>query len=121
MDPNDPASFASGRSRFAPKARCVSDKFFWKIGNRQDFFSMKVRHRHFRRRREKKFAVLQAVHIRFELRQLTGADHGFAPDDKRRTDFGVTMLAGVEIEHEINQGPLELGAGAGETNESAPA
>src|SRR5207302_8598069 len=36
-------------------------------------------------------------------------------------DFQITVLARMQIEHEINQRPLEFRTRAGKTNESAPA
>src|SRR5260370_30869088 len=82
---------------------------------------MEVCQGHFGRRHEEKFAVFQAVHIGLKLRQLSRANHAIAPDEKRRTDFGVAVLAGVQVEHKIDQRPLEFRTSAGKTNESAPA
>ena len=75
---------------------------------------MKVRQWNLRSRCEKDLVLLQAVHVRFKLRQLRCADHAIAPNQKRRTDFGVTMLSRVQIDHEINQRALQPGARAGE-------
>ena len=82
---------------------------------------MEIGHRHFRSRRQKKFAVFQAVHVFFKFRQLCRADHAIAPDQKRGTDFGVAMLPRMQIEHEINQRPLQFRTRTGETDESASA
>src|SRR5262249_9997324 len=56
-----------------------------------------------------------------EFRQLRGAYEGVRAHDKRRTDFGVTMLACLQVETEIDQRPLELRSRAGETDEAAAA
>ena len=82
---------------------------------------MKIRHRHLSGRREKKFAILQAVHVLLKFRQLRRADHALAPHQKRRADLLVPVLARVQIEHEINQRAFQSRARARETDESAPA
>src|ERR1043166_9850326 len=55
------------------------------------------------------------------FRELACADHAIAPDEERRIDFGVVMLARVQVEHEIDQRAFELRARAGETDEAAAA
>ena len=65
--------------------------------------------------------VFQPVHIGLKFWKLRGPDHAIAPYDKRRTDFAISMLARMQIEHEVDQRALELSAQAGETNEAAPA
>ena len=121
MDANDPARFAPGRAGFAPKAGRVSDKFFRQIRRRENFFAMKICHRHLRGRREEQLVLLQPVHVVLKFRQLRRADHAIAPHEKWRAHFEVAMLARVQIEHEIDQRALQLRARAGETNEPAPA
>ena len=82
---------------------------------------MKIRHRHFRRRREEKLAVSEPVHVLLKFRQLRRADHAFAPHQKRRAHFEITVLARVQIEHELDERPLQPRARAGKANEPAPA
>ena len=121
MHPNDAARFAPGRSGLATKTRRVSDKFLRKIDNREDFFPIKICHWHFGGWREKQLAILQSVHVLFKFWKLRRPNHAIAPDQKWRTDFKVTMLARVQIEHEIDQRPLQLRARTGETNKPAAA
>ena len=45
--------------------------------------------------------------IVFELRQLPRAEHHVIAHQQRRIDFGVAVLAGVEIEHELPDRALE--------------
>ena len=45
-----------------------------------------------------------------ELRELAGAVHGFGVDDVGRKDFGVAVLAGVEVEHEVGESAFETRA-----------
>ena len=82
---------------------------------------MQVCQWHFGRRYEEKFAVFQAVHIGLKLRQLSRADNAITSNEKRRTDSGVAMLARVQVDHEIDQRPLQFRSGAGETDESTAA
>ena len=48
--------------------------------------------------------------VGLELGELAGAVHRFGVDQVGRQDFGVAMLAGVQVEHEVHQGAFELGA-----------
>src|SRR5471032_2385272 len=121
MNANDAARFAPGRPGFPAKAWCVSDELFRKIDNRQNFFAMKIRHWNFRRRCEKKLILLEAIHVGFQLRQLCCADHAIPPNQKRRTHLNVTMLARMQIKHEIDERAFELRARTSETNKTAAA
>src|SRR6266446_1284618 len=121
MDAENSSRLTASGAGLAPKTRRVSHKFFWKIYNRQNFLAVEVRQWHFGGRHEEKFAVFQAVHVGFKFRQLSRADHAITPDQKRRADFGVAVLAGVQVDHEIDQRPFQLRARAGKTNKSAPA
>src|SRR6266481_1032769 len=82
---------------------------------------MQVCQRYFGRRYEEKFAVFHSVHVGFKLRQLSRADHTIASDEKRRADFAVAVLAGMQIEHEVDQCSLQFRTGAGKTNKSTSA
>ena len=42
-----------------------------------------------------------------ELGELAGAEEGLGVDHVGRQDFGVAVLAGVEVEHEVGEGALE--------------
>lgn len=47
-----------------------------------------------------------------EFGELAGAEEGFAIDEGGGEDFGVAVLAGVEVEHEVCEGAFEAGTGA---------
>src|SRR5882724_11402875 len=121
MDAENSSCLTASGAGLTPKTRRVSHKFFWKIDNRQNFLAVQVRQWHFGGRHEEKFAVFQAVHVGFELRQLSRADHAITPDQKWRAHFGVAVLARVQVDHEIDQCPFQFRSGAGETDESASA
>ncbi len=56
-------------------------------------------------------ALVVAVEEVFgELGELAGAEEGLGVDQAGRQDFGVAVLAGVEVEHEVGEGALEAGA-----------
>ena len=42
-----------------------------------------------------------------EFGKLRGAEHGVVAHEKRRRDLGVTVLAGVQVEHELGESALE--------------
>ena len=42
-----------------------------------------------------------------KLRQLRGAEHGVVTHEQRRIDFGVAVLARMQIEHELGERPFE--------------
>ena len=82
---------------------------------------MKICHRHFRRRGQKELIPsgcvrFKPVHVCFKLWQLGCADHAIAPHQKWWADLEISMLARVQIEHELNQGTFQPRPGAGETN-----
>src|SRR4051812_676705 len=121
MNANDPARLASGRPRFPPKTGSESRQFFRQLRRSQDFFPVKISDRNFRSRREEKLLFLEPVHVFFELRQLGRPDHAFSPHQKRRADFEIAMFAGMQIQHELDQRPLQSRAGTGKADKSASA
>ena len=42
-----------------------------------------------------------------EFRQLAGSEHHVVPHQERRIDFGIAMLVGVEVEHELADRALQ--------------
>ena len=67
---------------------------------------MVVGHRHLGCRNEVHIAIFQLVHILGKLRQLAGALHAGTINDKRREEFGITMLTGVHIKKEADDSTL---------------
>ncbi len=53
------------------------------------------------------FAVRHAKEVGGEFRQLSGAVHGLGIHQVRRQNLGVAVLAGVQVEHEVGQRPLQ--------------
>src|SRR3974390_2462828 len=63
------------------------------------------------------FALLiafgHAVVLVFKLGELPDAFETLRANNERRGNFGISMLAGVQIEHELNQRPFQLCAPSG--------
>ena len=72
---------------------------------------MNVGHRHFGGGDQIVIPVHQFKQIFFKFRQLAGMGHALPVDDKRRQRFGISMRLGVNIEHKINKGSFQSGAG----------
>src|ERR1051326_289341 len=80
---------------------------------------MKICDRHFRGGREPQLAIFHAVHVSLEFRQLRCSNHAVAPDHEWRANLKITVLAGVKVEHELNQRPFQFRSGAGKADEPA--
>jgi len=87
----------------------------------KNFFAMEVSDGDLGGGGEVEIAVAAAVELVFEFGELGSADEGFWADDVRRTDLGVAVFAGMEIEEKIEESAIETGTGAGENGEGAAA
>ena len=54
--------------------------------------------------------VVAVEEVGGEFGEAAGAEEGFGVDHVGRQDFGVAVLAGVEVEHEVGDGALEAGS-----------
>ena len=109
---NDAAHIFAVRSGFAAKA--------WRVGSErnrqarliQNFIAIKVRDRNFCSRNQPQifFAMRHAEKIGGKLGQLSGAVHRIRIHQIRRQNLGVSMLARMQIEHEVRQRAFELRA-----------
>src|SRR5262245_16704785 len=77
----------------------------------EHLFSVDVGHRYFGGRNEKEIWLRDTKQVFFELRELAGSRHGVTIHQKGRQDLAIAMLLGVQIEHEIDQGPFKPRAG----------
>lgn len=57
------------------------------------------------------------IQFLFKFRQSAGAGHGLACDEERRENFRVAMFGGVQVQHEIDEGPFQSRAHAGQESE----
>src|SRR5204863_2177114 len=60
-------------------------------------------------RRNQQLALHGPELIVLEFRQLPGPEHHVVAYQKRRIDFGVAMLVGVQVEHELADRTLKTG------------
>ena len=112
MLPDDAAHIFAVRSRLAAKARRVGGERDRQPRLIKNFIAIKIRDRNFRRRNQPEifFAMRHAKKIGGKFRQLPGAIHRFGIHQIRRQNLGVSVLARVQIEHEVHQRPLQLRA-----------
>ncbi len=68
---------------------------------------MQVGHRHFRSGNQEQIILFAQIHLLFQFGQLTRSRHGGAVGQEGRQDFGITVLLGVQIQHEVDQSPLQ--------------
>ncbi len=78
----------------------------------QDLVLMDVGQGHLGRRDQEIVPLLQLEEILLEFGKLAGAGHRLPVDDERRQNFTVAVFGGVEVQHEVDQGPLQPGTGA---------
>ena len=79
---------------------------------------MQIRDGHFGRGDQEQVISRRAVDVVLELGQLPRPDHDFTPHEKWRRDLDVAVLARVQVEHEVDQGPRESRAGPHEHRKS---
>ena len=107
--PDDPPHIPPIGTRFAAEARRIRTELNRKLIGVQRFVAEEVRYRNLGRRRQPEIGILAMEQVFGELRQLPGSLKARRIDQKRRQHFGVTMLARVDIQHEVDQRPLQLG------------
>src|SRR5690349_5668718 len=117
MHPQQAAGVLPGGTRFAAKAGCVRGVRERQLRPVEDFVAMQIGHGHFGGRNEKQIVRRRLVRVFFEFRQLARADHAVAANEERRLDLDVAVLAGVQVEHEVDQGAHEPGSAAHEHGE----
>ena len=115
-----PPRVLTRRPGLTTEARCVRDVAARQRGAIDDFVTQQVRQRHLRRGDQEQVVRLGAVHVCFELRELAGALHDLTPREVRRSDLGVAMLAGVEIQHEGDERARQSRAEPDEQREARP-
>src|SRR6185295_7102415 len=106
---------ADNATRVLAVAACLRSKT-WRVsyplhrqlGDIENLFAIVVSHRNFGRRNQIEVSlVIQPEQVGFKFRQLPGSKQRVAIDDKRRESFQITMLTRVQLEHKIDQSPLE--------------
>ncbi len=100
------------RARLAAKARSVGGQRNREPGRIQDFIAIEIRHRNFGGGNQPEIfvAMRHAEKIGGKLRQLSRAIHGIGVNHVGRENFRVSVLAGVQIEHEVGESTLQARA-----------
>ena len=109
---NDSADVFAIRSGFAAKAGRVGGEADRQACAVENFVAIEIGDWDFGGRNQPKvfFAVRHAKQILRKLRQLAGAVHRFGIHEVWRQHFGVSVLAGVQVEHEVGESALETRA-----------
>src|SRR5581483_5044519 len=74
----------------------------------EHFVAVEIRDRHFRSRDQPQVRPLALEGIAGEFRQLSGTVHGIGVHEVRREDLGISVLARVQVEHEVGESAFEL-------------
>src|SRR6266436_123449 len=120
VDANHSSSAHARCSGFASKTRSVSAVINWKLAFLKDFLAMNVCHRRFGGWDEVQLAqrgsiqaFLNGVILIGKLRELAHSFQALRTDHQRWGHLCVTVLGGMQLEHELNQGPLKFRAAVG--------
>ena len=93
-----------------PEARRVSDILDGKLALLQNLIFEDVGHRYLCGRYEEVIKALQLEELIFKLGQLARPGHRVSVHHERRKHLSVTVFPHVEIEHEVDERPLQKGA-----------
>ena len=95
-------------ARLGTKTRRLRSKLQRQCFGRDNLIAHQVRHRHLGGRDQiKPLLTAHREQLVFEFRQLAGADQRRGRHQIRRIDLGITVLARVQIEHELRQRALQ--------------
>ena len=107
VHPGQTPRLLAGTPRLPPEAGRVSHVFFRQISLRQNLLAVEVGYRHLGRRHQEQLPALSRIHVLAELRQLPGSHHASLPHKKGRRNLGVSVRPRVEIQHPMDQRPLQ--------------
>ena len=108
MHPGQTARLFPGAARLPPEAGRVGGILLGQIPFRQDFLPMQVGHWNLGRRHQEQLPALGRIHVLTELRQLPRPHHTRFPHQKRRGYLEVSVRGRVQVQHPVDQGPLQL-------------
>ncbi len=105
-----PAGVATGRTGLGAEAHRVRGHPDRQRGAVDDLVADQVGQRHFRGRNQVAQRLTGgAEQVLLEFRQLAGALQGLRQHQQRHVDLGVAMRAGVQVQHELRQRPMQPG------------
>src|SRR5262249_30101397 len=113
MDANHSPRADAGRARLTAKARRIGAVVDRQLTLFQNLFAVDICHRRFSRWDEVMFSqracvqsLLHRVILVGKFWKLADANQAMRADHEWRRNLAVTMLARMQIEHELNQRPL---------------
>ncbi len=114
VQPDQPAGVPPVRAGLRTEARGVRGQCQRQLGRRHDLVRVQVGQRHLGGRDQEQVAVGDArpEQVLLELRQLPGAGHGAAVHQVRHRVLDVAVPAGVQVQQERDDRPLQRGTGA---------
>src|SRR5438105_3928538 len=101
------AAIVLGSAGLGPPRRRVRHVLQRQLVAIQDLFAVEVRDRDLSGRYQPEIPILHLEQLVGELGEVRGAYHRSRVDQHRRPQLGVAMLAGVHVEHELNQPALQ--------------
>src|SRR6185437_10554603 len=106
-------------SGLAAEARGVGRVAQWQAAAVEDLAAMQVGQRHFSGRNQIQIPLTRDLEeILLELRQIAGPAQRLAVDEKRRLDLAISVLARVEVEHEVDERPRQARARSAQHGEA---
>jgi len=111
--------FAVG-ARLGPETGRVGGQPLGQGRSVQDLVAVEVRQRDLGRRDEIPRIVLQLEEVRGEFRKVAGPRQARFVGDERREDLSEAPFPGVDVEHEIDQGPFHPGGRGQGDREARP-
>ncbi len=109
------------RAGLAPETRGVRDEAFRQFVGGQRFPGVQVGQGDFGRGDQIEVASFGLEQIVPELGELTGAEKGSRCDQEGEPDLFVSVLFRLDIQHELDERPLESRAGAGQDRKTGSA
>ena len=110
---DDAARVLAVGARLAAEAGGPGAMLHGKLLRLQHLVAIEIGHGDFRRGDQPIIRAFELEEILFELGQLAGAEKAGGVHHERRQNFRVTVLAGMHIEHEVGERPLQLRADSG--------
>lgn len=116
----DAAGVPSGGSGFTAETGGVGGELHRELVGFQDFIAVEVGDGDFGGGDEPE-VVLGVVEVLGEFREVASADERIGGDKGGGVDLVVAVFLDLEVGHEVDQGALEFGAGAGVDDETGAA
>ena len=113
---DEAAGVAPGTASFLAEARRVGGEADGEVGFFEEHVAVEVCDGHFGSGREEEgvrgVGLGGAIHVLLEFGELAGAGHAVAVNKVGGRDLGVSVLRGVEVEEEVDEGAFKTCAGA---------